>query len=590
VDNSGYRTADRRLDSWKEIARYLQRDIRTVQLWEKKEGLPVHRHAHLVKASVYAYIAEIDAWQKNRRIQTEPEPIPAETVPAAGETLVAAWPPKSRLLPLVFSATVILLAIAALSVVAWRRHKQANQNMAEKVLAVLPFEDLSPQQLESYLADGLTDDLITTLGHSGQLQVISRTSANQFRRKHESLPSIASSLHANLVLDGTVAYTGKHARITAQLIDAASDQHLWANSYERDFDNVLALQDEIAAEIAAGVVEKLTGNPITVAASRPVDPEVRTSYLRGRFFWNKRDESGLKEAIRYFDEAIAKDPNYAPAYAGLADCYNLLSVWASLSPREAFPKAREMALKALQLDPMSAEAYNSLAFETYRYEWDFSAAERSFQEAITLNPNYATAHQWYGEFLGDLRRFNQSIAESQKAEQLDPLSTIVGSDLADSYMHAGRYQEAVSELQKILTMDPSFIPAHFYLTEAYRLAGENAKSEEEKKKYVQLSGDRGAFLVEQITEEWAAGKRGEARRQMQALLRDPGKGRFDYFHMAQMYVSIGDRDKAFACLEEAYKEHSWWLVTLLVDPGLAPVRNDPRLRNLALRVGLPTTA
>jgi TolB-like protein/Tfp pilus assembly protein PilF len=568
---------------------YLGRDIRTVQLWEKKEGLPVHRHTHKARASVYAYASEIDTWRKNRRVPVATDvnsPASSAAVPAQA----AVPPPARRRLPAyVFAGILVFLALVIGGVVRWRLVSRAGIFPdPPATLAVLPFEDLSPGPLEGYLADGLTDDLITNLGRSGQLQLISRTSVARFKDTHESLPQIARALHANLVLEGTVMYSGKRARITAQLIDARNDQHLWANSYERDFDNVLSLQDEVAADVARAVLEKLTSRTVTeTPAARSVDPDVRTNYLRGRFFWNKRDEAGLKQAMVHFNQAIAKDPSYAPAYVGLADCYNLLSVWGSLAAQEAFPQAKEAAQKALKLDPASAEAYTSLAFETYRFEWNFADAEKYFQKAILLNPNYATAHQWYGEFLGDLRRFAHSIAESEKAEQLDPLSTIVGSDLADSYLHASRYKDAINELNKILLMDSGFVPAHRYLSEAYSLSGQTAKAIEERDQYIRLSGDMGAFQVVRIGEEFASGKQTEARKHAEALLRNPGKGRFDYFHMAQMYVSLGDRDKAFDCLERAYQEHSWWLVTLLVDPGLAPLRNDQRLQSLARRVGLP---
>jgi len=599
-----------RLDSWKEIAGYLKRDIRTVQLWEKKEGLPIHRHTHSTRASVYAYTAEIDNWQRNRRPQAEPElnsaaataaelapippvptPIPAAPLSSVSVPLTDA-PTEARKFSAstkIFAGILALLVISGAGVVIWRQtHRPRGGVDQQATLAVLPFEDLSAVHAETYLADGLTDDLITNLGRSGQLQVISRTSASRFKGKHDPLPQIAQMLHANLVLEGTVTYSGKRARITARLTDAETDRNVWANSYERDFDNVLTLQDEVAEEIAGAIVGKLTGTTASMERSqRPVDPEVGVAYLRGRFFWSKRDEAGLKEAIRYFDQAIAKDPKYAPAYAGLADCYNLLSVWGSLDPKEAFPKAREAALKALELDPNSAEAYTSLAFETYRYNWDFAEAEKDFRKAIQLNPNYATGHQWYGEFLGDIRRFDESVAESRKAEQLDPLSTIVGSDLADSYIHAGRYQEAISELENILKMDTSFVPAHLYLASVYSLAGQPAKAAAEKEKYIRLSGDSGAFQVAEITEAWSSGDKAGAEKRMEELLKHPGKGRFDYFHVAQMYLSVGKKDQAFDCLEKAYQDHSWWLVTLEVDPGLAPVRDDPRLVTLARRVGLP---
>jgi TolB-like protein/thioredoxin-like negative regulator of GroEL len=590
-----------RLDSWKEIAAYLKRDIRTVQLWEKKEGLPIHRHTHASRASVYAFPAEIDAWQQNRKPAavieaetplesvTSPEPTVVPASPQSKEEKATAPERRRRISTYVLLGALAGMLLGAAGFAIFRVLRRARmRGGAPAVLAVLPFEDLSPGRVEDYLADGLTDDLITDLGRSERLQVISRTSVRRFKDRHEPLRQIADTLHANILLEGTVSYSAGRARITAQLIDAATDRHIWANSYERPFDNVISMQDEVASQIAMAVAEKLTGDLVSPGVTGPaVDPDVRIAYMRGRFFWNKRDEAGLKQAIVYFNQAITKDANFAPAYSGLADCYNLLSVWGSLSPRDAFPKARSAALRALQLDPDSAEAYTSLAFETYRYEWDFTTAENDFRKAILLNPNYATAHQWYGEFLGDLRRFGPSVAESQKAEQLDPLSTIVGSDLADSYMHAGHYPEAVAELQKILAMDPGFVPAHLYLSEVYGLAGQPAKALEEKQKYIDLSGDRRAREVLEITQEWAAGNQSDAHRRMESLIQDPGEGRFDYFHAAQMYVSVGDSDKAFDCLEKAYQEHSWWLVTVLVDPGLMPLRQDPRLRNLAQRVGLP---
>jgi TolB-like protein len=580
-----------RLNSWKEIATYLDRDIRTVQLWEKKEGLPVHRHAHAARASVYAYTVEIDAWQKNRRIQLgETASSSAEATPVVPQ----ADPPQEhrRVRPTyVISGAVLALVLVAGGLAYWRQANRSKVNLYEHAtIAVLPFEDLSAGPIEGYVADGLTDDLITNLGRTNQLQLISRTSISRFKGRRESLPQMAQELHANLVLEGTVAYVGKRARITVQLIDARNDHHIWANSYEREFDNVISLQDEVAHEVATAVLHKLTGATATPAIpARPVDPAVRVAYLHGRYFWNKRDEAGLKQALVYFNQAIAKDPQYVPAYAGLADSYNLLSVWGSLPEHEAFPKAKAAAQKALELDPSSAEAYTSLAFETYRNDWDFSRAEMYFQKAIQLNPNYATAHQWYGEFLGDLKRSEQSIAESRKAEELDPLSTIVGSDLADSYLHAGRYQDAVTELKRILTMDANFVPAHRYLAGVYELIGESAMAAEEREKYVRLSGDKAAFETERIRQMFAAGKQTEARQAAESLLKNPGKGRTNYFYMAGVYASVGEREKAFECLERVYQEHSWWLVGLLVDPELAPLRDDPRFLDLAHRIGLPAS-
>lgn len=340
-------------------------------------------------------------------------------------------------------------------------------------------------------------------------------------------------------------------------------------------------------DIVAAVEEKLTGNVARRHPLRPVNPEARVAYLTGRFYWNKRDEEGLKKAITYFDQAVAKDSDYAAAYSGLADCYNLLSVWGSLRPSEAFPQARKDAVKAIQVDPDSAEAYTSLAFETYRYQWDFAGAEKDFQEAIALNPDYVTAHQWYGEFLGDIRRFDDGIAELRKAQELDPLSSIVGCDLAACLIHAGRYPESVSVLQQVLARQPDYAVAHNYLASAFEYEGDYAQADKERALYVRLSGDNGEEEAVRITREWKSGNKKQAKRDTETLLANAKEGRFGYVQMALMYAWVGDNDKAFACLDKAYQQRSWWLVTVEVEPNFAPLRNDPRFQQLERRIGLP---
>ncbi|HEV2489798.1 MAG TPA: hypothetical protein VGT03_08315 [Candidatus Acidoferrales bacterium] len=579
-----------RLDSWKEIAVYLNRDLRTVQRWEEREGLPVHRHLHGKQGSVYAFREEIDAWLASRQPEAKSASKAAQPndleMPISHPVDV---PPKPALRRTLVYATAFALALGAGGTLVWRLISRRRPSMVHEsqTLAVLPFVDFSANHSESYMADGLTDDLITDLGRAGQFPVISRTSVMKFKDSREPLVQIARRLRANLIIEGTILRSGDHVRITAQLIDASNDHHLWADRYERDFQNVLTLQDDVAGDIVASVEEKLIGNAAPRRAPRPVNPEARVAYLTGRFYWNKRDEPGLKKAITYFDQAIAKDRSYAAAYSGLADCYNLLSVWGSLTPNEAFPEAREDALKAIQLDPDSAEAYTSLAFETYRYQWDFADAEKDFQKAIAINPNYVTAHQWYGEFLGDIRRFDQGSAELRKAQQLDPLSPIVGSDLAACLIHADRYPEAVSVLQQILTRQPDYAVAHNYLASAYQNEGDFANSEKERALYIRLSGDTGYGEAVRVGHEWASGKKERARRDMEALLANMKEGRFGYVQMALMYASVGDKNKAFECLDKAYRQHSWWLVTMEVEPGFAPLRSDPRFQQLERRVGLP---
>jgi len=327
--------------------------------------------------------------------------------------------------------------------------------------------------------------------------------------------------------------------------------------------------------------------PNIQASSRPVNPEARAAYLTGRFFWNKRDEPGLKKAIEYFNQSIAKDPQYAPAYSGLADCYTLLSVWGSLSSRESFPKAKAAALKALELDPASAEAYTSLAVVTARWDWNFSAAEQYFQKAIQINPNYATAHQWYGEFLGDLARAPQSIAESEKAVELDPLSPMAGCDLSVTYIHARMPEKAVKALERVLTFAPDFEPAHQYLSSAYGATGQIDKAEEEVRREAQLTGDKTGLVMLKIGHDAAEGRTQQARLEAEDLIKHSREGRFGAYELAALYFGIGDKEAGYRELERAYQQHSWLLVNLPVDKNFDSVRKEARFRDLMHRVGLP---
>jgi TolB-like protein/Tfp pilus assembly protein PilF len=576
-----------RLDSWKEIAGYLGRDIRTVQLWEKREGLPVHRHTHATRASVYAYTEELDAWRAGRRPRVADED--AEDGTEVAEASVPATNMRWRRPVLIGIAVALGITAIFGAIAVWHQFRLGRNVIPEgSTLAVLPFQDLSPAPSENYLADGLTDELITDLSQSHQLNIISRTSSSQFGGKQSSLTQIAHALHANLVLEGSVTRSAERVRVTAQLINAEDDRHIWAESYEREAGDVLWLQDRIADDIARAILKKVSGTPpVGHEPVQEADSQAREAYLMGRFFWNKRDAPSLKTALGLFQKAIDRDPNYAAAYAGLADCYNLLGVWGTMSGNEAFPKAREAAGKALEIDPASAAAHTSLAFVTYRYDWDFAGADAEFRRAIELDPNYATAHQWYGEFLGDLRRFDRSIAESKRAVELDPLSAMAVSDLADSYLHAKKYKEAIVELQHVLTMYPDFVPAHSYLASVYDDVGDKRKADQEKQECFRLTGDKSVGEVESIRRAWAKGNKREARARLDRLSQFPNSGQFDAYALAGLYLELGDKEKAYRWLDKAYQEHSWWMVTLLADPGFESVRNEPRFLALLARVGLP---
>lgn len=582
-----------RLDSWKEIARYLRRDVRTVQGWEKKEGLPVHRHAHSARASIYAYAAELDAWLEARRIapdQARGAAKDAPEVPGMPDVPAADQPAARRRGRVVVG---IGAAIVASLVIGWLAYRERQDRLTVALqqpptLAVLPFDDLSADPNESLVADGLTDDIITELGRSGLLAVISRRSVAQFKGTHTPLPQVARSLHATLILEGAIVHSGKSIRITAQLIDAATDHQLWAESYERDSVNVLSLQDNVASAVASAVLEKLTGRePPAGRPVHPVAPDVRLAYLTGRYFWSKRDEPGLRQAIVYFDQAIRADSAYSPAYSGLADCYNLLGTWGFVPESIAFPAAKAAAQRAIQLDPTSAEAYNSLAFETYRHEWDFVHAEQYFQQAIRVNPNYSTAHQWYGEFLGDLKRSDQSVAESRKAVELDPLSAIAGSDLADSYLHAGRDPEALAELQHVLALYPSFSVARGYLATVYFDMGRMDRYVAELALASDTATDPISRAVLHVAEAWVAGDSALARARAKEFARRAPAGRVNFMTLAVLSAVVHEPDAAFAALERSYRRHEWWLVTLKSEPYFASIRDDPRYRDLIRRIGIP---
>jgi TolB-like protein/tetratricopeptide (TPR) repeat protein len=594
-----------RLNSWKEIASYFDRDIRTVQLWEKKEGLPVHRHEHDARSSVYAVPSELELWFNHRRKKSSAAVSPADTPAPAGilalPTHLPSTPSPAALLPLArpWVALAALAAGSLITLAGLRLHRASHPATQPKapssapappiVLAVLPFQDVSPATSRDLWVDGFTDDLITELGRNSSLQVISRRSTMLLKGSPQPLAAIADKLHASLLLEGSVAHSKGETRITVQLIDAAHDRQLWSERYTRKTGDILAIQDEVASSITAAVTGKITGKaaPVDLARTSPrtVDPQARLDYLTASYFLNQRDEPGLLQAIDYFHRAIARDPNYASAYAGLADCYNLLSVWGRFTSAQGFPRSREAALTALRLDPNSAEAYTALAFETFRYEWNFPHAEAYFRKAIELNPNYAPAHHWYGQYLVDLRQFAPGLDELRKARDLDPLSPIMASDLADAYIYAHRYDEAIAELKKVIQLYPNFAPAHDYLSAAYSTAGRVDDAAREAEIDRQVSGTDGKLYFVRIQGLIQQGNLAQARREVADALRNM---QLSPVKRADLYFSVGEKDAGYADLDRAIQQRDWWLITLLDDPSFDSVRHEPRFLAIERRVGLPT--
>jgi len=457
-------------------------------------------------------------------------------------------------------------------------------------LAVLPLENLSGDKDQEYFADGMTEALIAELGQIGSLRVISRTSVMRFKgaRPQGGLEEIARQLKVDAVVEGSVLRSGDRVRITAQLIGAVPERHLWARSYERDLRDVLSLQGEIARAIADEVRAKLTPDvQARLTRARPVNPEAYEAYLRGRYFWNKRTEEGTKKGIEFFGQALEKDPAYALAYTGLADCYYLLADYRFVPWKEAYPRAKGAATKALELDETLAEAHTSLAVIKGEYEWDWLGAEREFKRAIEFNPNYATAHHWYSDYLGVMGRHEEAIAEIKRAQQLDPLSLIINAVAGYRFYWARRYDEAVEQLRKTLEMDPNFAVAHWLLGQTYEQTGEYQSAIAEYQKGRSASGGS-VYLVAALGHAYAAaGKRREALKILGELKELSKHTYISPYSTGVIYIALGEKDQALEWLEKAYQERAAGIVILKVDPMLDPLRSDPRFQALLRRMNFP---
>ena len=414
----------------------------------------------------------------------------AET-PVGGRTGSKWWRPVLTLRGAVFAVVFVLAASSLWFVSPWK-HAQGSF----RSLAVLPLENLSNDPSQEYFADGMTDELITELGQIKALRVISRTSVMTYKNVHKPLAEVASRLNVDAVLEGSVLRSGERVRITTQLIAVPTDRHLWAHSYEGNVRETLALQRRVARAVAEQISTALEPQErAALAKSKTVNPEAYEAYLKGRYFWNKRTGEGLKTAIAHFSQSLQTDPAFAQAYSGLADSYALSGDWeyGIMPPREAFAQARSAARNALALDDTDGEAHTSLAFIEDIYGWDWTAAEVEYKRAIELNPGYATAHQWYGWHLIVTGRPAAGILELRQAENLDPLSLIIGADLADALCVARRYDEAVQQSKKILEMDSNFAVGHFELGQALVQKQMYDEATKEFTRAIELAGHSPAF-------------------------------------------------------------------------------------------------
>lgn len=478
----------------------------------------------------------------------------------------------------------MLLAVLFIAKSYWPEAKSTSEKVT---LLVLPLVPMSAGEDHKYFADGMTETLITELAQLTRLRVVSRTSAMQFKGMERPLPELVKNLGVDVVVEGSVVRSGDRVRITAQLINAQTDTHLWAQSYERDLRDVLSLQRELARAIAQEIKVQLTpSEQARLSAAPPVNPRAYEPYLKGRYYWNKRTVEDLKKGLEYFQEAIAKDPEYAPAYAGLADSYNLLGYWGALPATEAYPKATKAALRAIAIDVTLAEAHTSLADIKANYEWKWSEAEEQYRHAIKLSPRYAVARQWFASFLAARGKVVEAIAEAERARDLEPLSPILNNNLGWVYYLARRYDDSAEQFKGIIELEPDFVLARRNLARTLTQKGQFSDAEREFNRAQELAGDSASLQAELGYFYAVSGRKDEALRIAEGLKRTARGSYVSPYWIALVYSGLNDKTEAIGWLRTALRHRSGGLVFLNVDPRFDNLRSDPRFEALLKEMGL----
>jgi TolB-like protein/Flp pilus assembly protein TadD len=561
----------RRLESWKEIATYLGRDVTTVRRWEKREGLPVHRLQHSRLGSVYAYTAELDAWRGDRT------PTAGTDAPEARQVSeVVRGGPHARA-----AAALAALVLALGAVLIWLVRERTTIQPASasggiRSLAVLPLQNFSGNPEQDYLSDGMTEALIARLSTIHALRVISRTSAMQFRGTRKSVPAIGKELGVDAVIEGSVLRSGDKIRVTVQLIRADTDEHLWSGTYDRELQDVLALQSDVTQGIAGHIESAITGaqrgSPV---APRTVAPDVYEAYLKGRFALHKSSRAGLEEARLRFQAAVDADTTFAPAYAGLAATYTALGlVFYGEPPGETRPKVIAAARKALELDPELAEARVLLA-NALQKDWHWAEAEVEYKRAIELSPNDAAAQAGLADWLLCQGRTEEALASARRAQELDPRA-FDGMQVGWILFQARRYDEAIRELHTALTIDPNDPMALWFLGFALIGAEHFDEAIATLEKAASLSNRSPAVLGVLVRAYARGGRRAEALRVLDELHRRQQRGYVPAGAFLQAYLGLGDTEEAFAWLDRAAEERSNIVQFLKVEPFFDLLRGDPR--------------
>ncbi len=461
----------------------------------------------------------------------------------------------------------------------------ASQARIESI-AVLPFANLSNDPKTEYLSDGITESLINNLSQLPNLAVMSRNTVFRYKGRATDSQKVGRDLHVRAILTGRLIQTGDELMISVSLEDVENSRQIWGEQYNRKLSNLVTVQQEIAGDIYERLRPRLAGEEKKLLAKRPTEnAEAYQLYLQGLFYWNKWTQADFKKAAEYFSQAVQKDPGYALSYAGLADSYSLLGDAGYLPPAEAWPKAKTAAMQALNLDDSLGEAHTSLGLVKEHFEWDWAGAEKEFKRAIELNPNLATAHHWYGDYLTNMGRFDEGIAETKKAQELDPLSLIINTTVGWQFYLSGRNDSAVEQLHKVLDIDPKFSPARRILEEVYAHMGKFKEAVAEREKALSLSG--GPELAASIEEDFTkSGYKGVLQSWLDGLTELSKHSYVSSYSIAESYMRMDQKQKAFEWLEKAYEEHDSGLVSLAVEPMFENIRPDPRFKEILRRMKL----
>ena len=567
-----------RLDSWKGIAAYLRRSVRTVRRWEKDEELPVHRHLHQRLGTVYAYKPEIDAWWIARGPQLEH---------ARRETPVPWWHGR-------FAAALIATAVAAAAVLAyfgWMSSPTAPKPLAGRaMLAVLPFENLSGSADQEYFSDGLTEEMIAELGrlHPERLGVIARSSTMPYKGANKSVAEIAAELRVDYLLEGSVRREGDRVRITAQLIRASDQTHLWADNFDRDLAGVLDVQTQVSRAVADRIQLQLAPNrDVRLPRARAPIPLAHEAVLRGRYFLERRTADDIRKARESFEQAIRQDSGYALAYVGLADAHILSATYAGAPAKEAMTSAREAVLTALKLDSNLPDAHAWLGVILAEHDWNWAGAAREFRRAVALSPNFAYAHKLYAEYLSYVGRFDQAVAEARLARQLDPLSVVTNSLVGIVLYRARRYDEALVELERAIELDPDHPMPYLPQGLAYAMKGMPEEALASLRKALSLAPDSPELVAQIAYVSGSSGRRDEARMLLDDLRRRSLRQHVSPFFFAVAYAGLSESKAAVEWLERAYVDRDWLLCVLKTEPILDPLRDEPGFQELLRRMNFP---